>query len=78
MALKPSFAPILCLRQGANDAESCSPLSPQPSIRVRIVAIKSMYPPCRQCLPYQACSNQDEICGKASSLGQQHEDGKVA
>ena len=43
-----------------------------------IVALKSMYPPCRQCLPYQACSNQGETWGRASSLGQQREAGRVA
>ena len=39
---------------------------------------QSIYPPCRQRLPHQACSNQDEIWGRASSLGQQHEEGRVA
>ena len=42
-----------------------------------IVALKSIYPPCRQCLPHQAWSNQDEIWGRASSQGQQHEAGRV-
>ena len=42
-----------------------------------IVALQSIYPPCRQCLPHQAWSNQDEICGRASSQGQQHETGRV-
>ena len=44
----------------------------------QIVALRSIYPPCRQRLPDQACSNQDEIWGRASSLGQQHEEGRVA
>ena len=43
----------------------------------RIVALKSIYPPCRQCLPHQAWSNQDEIWGRASSQGQQLEAGRV-
>ena len=41
------------------------------------MALKSIYPPCRQCLPHQASSNQDEIWGRASSQGQQHEAGRV-
>ena len=45
---------------------------------LHIVALKSIYLPCRQCLPHQACSNQDKIWGRASSLGQQHEEGGVA
>ena len=43
-----------------------------------IVALRSIYPPCRQRLPHQACSNQDGIWGRASSLGQQHEEDRVA
>ena len=31
------------------------------------MALRSIYPPCRQRLPHQACSNQDEIWGRASS-----------
>ena len=42
------------------------------------LALKSMHPPCRQCLPHQACSNSDEIWGEACSLGQQHDEGRVA
>ena len=43
-----------------------------------IVALKSIYPPSRQRLPHQACSNKDGIWGRASSLGQQNEEGRVA
>ena len=38
-----------------------------------IVALKSMYPPCKFCLPHPTCSNQDVIWDTGSSLGQQHE-----
>ena len=43
-----------------------------------IVALKKVYPPCKLSSPHLACSNQDEIWGRASSLGQEHKDGRVA
>ena len=66
------------LNMTAKHSQICGKMKLAKLCSVSIVALRIIYPPCRQRLPHQACSNHDEIWGRASSLGQQHEEGRVA
>ena len=49
----------------------------EPSVDDIVQWLSSIYPPCRQRLPHQACSNQDEMWGKLA-VWVSNEEGRVA